>query len=63
MTHEKLVTERELGTRLNLPRAWIKREAQAGRLPCIRVSRRRMFDVAAVLRALANQTAKGVARG
>jgi len=35
-----------------LPAAWIRREADAGRLPCIRAGRRRMFDVAAVLKAL-----------
>ena len=31
-----------------VPRAWLKREADAGRLPCLRVGRRRMFAPEAV---------------
>ena len=42
--------------------AWLKREADAGRLPCIRAGRRRMFDLASVLKALSAKPAKGVFR-
>lgn len=34
--------------RLGVPTAWLKREADAGRLPCLRVGRRRMFAPDAV---------------
>ena len=38
----------QAATRLGVPRAWLKREADAGRLPCLRVGRRRMFALDAV---------------
>lgn len=41
---------------LNLPAAFIRREAVAGRIPSIRIGRRFMFDVAAVRRALVAQS-------
>jgi hypothetical protein len=47
------VTVGRLSSELNLPAAWLKAEARAGRIPCLRVGRRLMFDMAAVLRALA----------
>jgi hypothetical protein len=46
----------------NLPAAWLKREADAGRLPCIRAGRQRMFDLAAVLKSLADRQDAGVSR-
>lgn len=45
-----------------LPAAWLKREADAGRLPCIRAGRRRMFELEAVLKALVAQQSKGGAK-
>ena len=33
---------------LGVPTAWLKREADAGRLPCLRVGRRRLFAPEAV---------------
>ncbi len=45
-----------------LPAAWLRREADAGRLPCIRAGRRRMFDLIAVQKALAERQEGGVPR-
>jgi len=42
---------------LRLPRAWLLQEADAGRIPCLRVGRRRLFNVDAVRAALARQAA------
>lgn len=53
----------KLAERTGLPAAWLKREADAGRLPCIRAGRQRMFDLAAVLKALAERQESGVSRG
>jgi len=50
----------ELSRETRLPAAWLRREADAGRLPCIRVGRRRMFELEAVLSALADRQGKGV---
>jgi hypothetical protein len=59
----KLLTLYELAERTGLPAAWLKREADAGRLPCIRAGRLRMFDLAAVLKALADRQNGGANRG
>ena len=37
-----------LARRLRLPRDWLKDEADAGRLPCLRVGKRRLFNLDAV---------------
>ncbi len=53
----------ELARATRLPAAWLKREADAGRLPCIRAGRLRMFDLVTVLKALADRHEKsGVSR-
>ena len=39
--------------------AWLKREAEAGRIPSTQAGRRRFFDTAAVLNALANRPDAG----
>lgn len=58
----KLLTLNQLSERTGLPAAWLRREADAGRLPCIRAGRLRMFDLAAVLKALAERQTKGGAK-
>ncbi len=58
----KLLTLNQLSERTGLPAAWLRREADAGRLPCIRAGRLRMFDLAAVLTALAERQTKGGAK-
>ena len=56
----KLLTLNQLSERTGLPAAWLRREADAGRLLCIRAGRLRMFDLAAVLKALAERQESGV---
>jgi hypothetical protein len=57
--HAKLLTLNQLSECTGLPAAWLRREADMGRLPCIRAGRLRMFDLAAVLNALAERHTKG----
>jgi hypothetical protein len=47
----------QLATSLRLPATWLKREALAGRLPCLRVGRSMRFNVASVEQALAQRAA------
>lgn len=58
----KLLSVSQLSERTGLPAAWLRREADAGRLPCIRAGRRRMFNLATVLKALAERGESGVPR-
>ncbi|MCZ6651778.1 MAG: hypothetical protein O7D91_01990 [Planctomycetota bacterium] len=44
-----------LAAALALPKGWLKHEADAGRIPCLRVNSRRMFDLQAVRDALAER--------
>jgi hypothetical protein len=44
-----------LAATLGLPRAWLKREAVACRIPSLLIGGRRKFDAAAVRAALAEQ--------
>lgn len=53
----KLVSVRGLANRLKLPAAWLKAEAQAGRIPSLRVGRRLLFNLEAVERALLERAA------
>lgn len=55
----KLLTVHELAERTGIPAAWLRREADAGRLPCIRAGRLRVFDLKAVLKALAERQKRG----
>lgn len=47
----------ETGTTLGVPIAWLKREADAGRVPCLRAGRRYLFDVVVVADVLAERAA------
>lgn len=53
------LTLNQLSHRTGLSAAWLKREADAGRLPCIRAGRQRMFDMAAVLKTLSERQYEG----
>ena len=60
MHDSKLLSLSELAERTGLPLAWLRREADEGRLPCLRVGKRRMFDPERVRRDLARrQTREG----
>jgi hypothetical protein len=48
-----------LAARLRLPSDWLRAEAAAKRIPCLRVGRRLLFNPGAVEEALARQAAAG----
>ena len=52
----------ELSDRTGLSMRWLRREADARRIPCIRAGRRRMFNLDAVLKALAAREGEGKPR-
>jgi excisionase family DNA binding protein len=52
------LTLNRLAARLRLPRDWVRREAMAGRLPCLRVGKKLLFNLAAVEQALADRAAR-----
>ncbi len=56
---QQIVSLEELSRRLKLSKAFIRREAKAGRIPWIRAGRRRVFNAAAVEAAIARQAAEG----
>ena len=49
----------ELSRRLKLSKAWLLREANAGRIPSLRAGKRRLFNPAAVAATLAARAASG----
>ena len=53
-----LVNLTGLSRRVRLPAAWLKSQAAAGRLPCLRVGRKVRFNVAAVEKTLAEMAAE-----
>lgn len=53
----------ELARQLRLPAAWLRREADAGRIPCLRAGKARMFDIDAVREALIERQRAEVRRG
>lgn len=53
----KLVSVRGLADRLKLPAAWLKAEAEAGRIPSLRAGRRLMFNPEAVEQVLLERAA------
>ena len=53
-----LVNLSGLSRRVRLPAGWLKSQAAAGRLPCLRVGRKLRFNVAAVEKALADMAAE-----
>lgn len=46
--------------RLGVPSAWLRREADAGRVPCLRVGRRLMFNLDAVRETLERRSSADV---
>ena len=57
MENDTLRNIHGLARELNLPREWLVSEADAGHLPCLRIGHRRLFNVDAVRRALAERAA------
>jgi len=54
----QLVNIHELARTLRLPVAWLQQEADAGRLPVLKVGHRRLFNFSAVKHALAERAAR-----
>ena len=48
-----------LAATLKLPRPWLRKEADAGRIPHLKIGRRRLFQVQQVQEALAERAANG----
>jgi len=46
-----------LSTRLRLPPHWLRAEALAGRIPCLKIGRKLLFNPSAVEQALAERAA------
>lgn len=59
----KTMTAAGLARELRLPREWLITEADAGRLPCLRVGKKRLFNLNAVRVALAERAAATYAGG
>jgi hypothetical protein len=53
-----LLNAHGLAARLRLPAEWLKGEALAGRIPCLRVGRRLLFNADAVEQVLAERAGK-----
>jgi len=57
MNSSNLANIHRLASELRLPRHWLTIEADTGRIPCLRVGRRRLFNINAVRAALAERAA------
>ena len=54
-----LLTLHRLAAHLRIDRDWLRQEALAGRLPCLRVGRKLLFSLSAVECAIAERAAAG----
>ena len=57
MNADQLVSLRALSRELKISIEWLKAEADAGRIPCLRAGRKRLFNVEAVRLALLRRAA------
>jgi hypothetical protein len=55
----ELLTLHQLAARLRLSRDWLRAEALADRLPCLRAGRKLLFNLPTVHRILAERAAAG----
>lgn len=64
-TQFELLSLQALARRLHLPAAWLRQEAEASRIPALRVGRHLRFSAKAVVAALLNRAAgcTGAERG
>jgi hypothetical protein len=63
-THAYLILIGPMARRLHVTTAWLRAEADAGRVPCLKAGSRYLFSPEAVMRVLAERAAQpqGVAR-
>jgi len=60
---KKLVNLYEAANRLRVPPGWLRDAALAGKIPCLRVGKRKLrFELYATKEAIAELAAKGVAK-
>jgi hypothetical protein len=52
-----LLSLHQLAGRIRLPREWLRDEALAGRLPCLRVGRKLFFNLSTIEKILAERAA------
>lgn len=55
---DTLLTLRQLARQLGVPMRWLRREAEAGRLPHVKAGRQRLFNAPSVLRILAERATR-----
>jgi len=60
---DQLANLNELAYSLKLPLDWLKAQADTGRIPCLRIGRKRLFNISAVRQTLAQLAAEGSKRG
>lgn len=63
MDEPRYTSMRRTAAILGLPLEWLRREADSGRVPCVRAGRRRLFDVQAVRSALEAAAAVNAEKG
>jgi hypothetical protein len=51
-----------MARRLHVPVAWLRAEAEAGRVPCLRAGRAFLFDAEAVEQVIVQRAAQGEVR-
>lgn len=61
MSDQEPLSLRSLSRELNIAIGWLRAEADAGRIPCLRAGRRRLFNVEAVRLALLRRAASEAA--
>ena len=60
---ETFTSLRCAAAQLGVPVNWLRQEADAGRVPCLRVGRRRLFSVPDLQRILLELTARTITEG
>lgn len=61
-THAALLPLNRMARRLRVTMDWLRSEAEAGRVPCLKADRRYLFNPDAVERTLAERAASEVAK-
>lgn len=60
---ETFISVDRAAVRLGVPAAWLRAEARAGRVPCLRAGKRLLVNVAMVRRALAERAERDAKKG
>lgn len=63
MNTTRLLTALQLANELRLPASWLKTEANAGRIPSLRIGRRLLFNSEAVVQVLMQRAAQETSDG